>query len=189
VALAALVATSASSAVASTALSQPPPTSCRGVFDGGGDGPLTKSLIARVDNHDGTATYTFSIVTPRPAAQYEMLRDCGYALGQNTRTATYGAVIKPVTMTALAGGGSIVTTTLTVPSGITICDRVALSGRAVRSPGSFTDKSNVLCSDVPTSVPELVPGWPAIVLGGLAVVAVVAIGRRLRARAPGKPAG
>ena len=148
-------------------------TSCNGVLNGQGGGPLTKTFVAEQNNNDGTFTLTYELTSPRPDGT-SRVRDCAWvdqiANGQlDQGEPLFGTDDKNA---VFAGGKTTISITVQALAGDTVCDRAARSGDAPGAPG-YTDKSNVLChrlGDPPPVIPEaplalLLPMSAAALLG------------------------
>lgn len=148
------------------------PPSCSGVMSGAGDGPLTKTYVSHQDNGDGTWTVRYTLQTPRGAGTYRV-RDCAFIdlNGNSTQDANeplFGTDQKDV----VVGADGLIPLELIVTSNgnQTVCDRGALSGNDTTG-GSFTDKSNVVCTllDPGTQV-------PVGAIGGIGLTILAALG-------------
>lgn len=147
-------------------------------MSGNGDQPLTKTLVSKVLNSDGTYTLTFRIQSSRTGLTGTFrIRDCYFvdAGGNNQfdgEAFLGGTDEKDVT---LVNGSATITATLSAPANSTICDRAALSGSTGGLLGtSFTDKSNLVCTPL-TDTPAT-PEVPYAALLPLAALAVMAGG-------------
>jgi len=165
--------------------SKDPSTSCNGVLNGAGAGPLTKTLLSVTPNSTpGSYDFTFQVDSGRAPGSYR-LRDCTYidsgASGYQNEPIVAASDDKDVPFAA-GSSGSTATFTITVTgvnSGDLVCDRVAVSGNA--SGTGFTDKSNEVCVDPnnPPVVPEA--NWAAALpLAALGLTGAVVLYRRRR---------
>lgn len=154
-------------------------TSCNGVLNGQGDGPLTKTVdeVTRVGDDSWEITYT--IETPRAAGDYRV-RDCvfvdengngAYDRGEELVGAGDEKVVS-------VDGSLTATVTVTAAEDTTVCDRVALSSEG------WTDKSNIVCT---TLGEEPIPvgaigglGLAVLAGGGLALAQGISVRRRRR---------
>ena len=152
------------------------PSSCEGVLEGGGDEPLTKTLINKVQNADGTFTLTFRLTSSRTDLTGNFrVRDCLFvdANGNNqfdNEPFLGGTDEKNV---QLVNGSATITVTVAASADDTICDRAALSGTTA-SGEDFTDKSNLLCT--PLTGTPVIPEVPYVVLLPLTALLLLAGG-------------
>lgn len=142
--------------------------SCGGVLSGGGDGPLTKQIIAQEPLANNMWRLTIQVTSPRSGSV--RVRDCAFrdvnGNGQFDEGTDVLLVGIDVTRTITANQPFTFTITVSGTAGQRICDRVALSGRTGGLfPTDFTDKSNIACVTLGTPPPPVIPEVPlAIVL-------------------------
>jgi hypothetical protein len=162
--------------------------SCGGVLSGGGEGPLTKSLVSITPGANaGDYTLEYRLDSGRPAGVYR-IRDCVFiddgTPGYNGEALIGNQDEKDVTFTS-SNGGSTATFTQSV-SGVdandSVCDRAAVSG--VDAGVGFTDKSNILCV-TPNNPPVISESALAVTLplAAIGAVGLVLLVQRRRAQA------
>lgn len=118
-------------------------TSCKGVFSGLGDQPLTKAFVGATFS-GGTATLTFTLTSGRPDGE-SRVRDCAFVDINRSGAFDKGEVLFGTDdkTAVFIGGTTTISITLNAAAGDRVCDRAARSGDA--GGGDFTDKSNLLC--------------------------------------------
>ena len=146
----------------SAAQAQTTEPSCGGVLSGGGDGPLTKEIIAQQPVGNGMWQLTIRVTSPRSGSV--RVRDCAFVDANNNGQFDSGEQLLvgvDFTRTIQANVPFTFTTTISAQAGARICDRVALSGRTGGLFGTdFTDKSNVACVTLGTPPPPVIPEVP-----------------------------
>lgn len=150
------------------------PTSCGGVMSGQGDAELTKSLVSKLDNGNGTFTLTFQLTSTRSGLTGEFrVRDCAFIdVGGNNQLDNEAIIGDESKNVLFLNGSAQISLTVAATANDTICDRAAVSGTWQGT--EFTDKSNLLCT--PLSETPVIPEVPYVVLLPLAVVALLGAG-------------